>query len=294
MPSAHLPGLYLILVAAIWGVTIPLMEQAVSLQDPFTFLSIRFTLAALPLLPYFLRHLDRYFLQLGSWLGLMHCIAFLFQLIGLQTVDASRGAFLTSTYVLWIPLLSSFFGMGWASTHELLSSLICLVGIYVLTGCDLQNFSKGDSWIIASALSIAMTIIYISKHGKAGANLYMLAYCQIVMTALFSWVPTLLCSDLDFSPLWLEPELLTIHLFCSLLGTVVAIGLQAKYQKQVSLQNVALIFSLEPLFALLTDSCFKSTLPSLSTLVGGMIIIGSIIYLELMKPKATTEAALSS
>ncbi|MCB1149675.1 MAG: DMT family transporter, partial [Chlamydiia bacterium] len=186
--NSKLAAFYLVVVAALWGLTFPLIETSVASLDPLIFVALRFTVAALPVLFYYVKHLDKACLKVGAALGVMHLGAFVFQTIGLQTVNASRAAFLTGIYVLMIPFLSPFLKMGRPTLHDVISALICCFGIYVLTGMDIGDFSVGDSWIILGDLFIAISVIYIGKHAQNNMDPYMLAYGQIVMTGLFSWV----------------------------------------------------------------------------------------------------------
>src|SRR5215216_3886720 len=100
----RLAGFYLVIVAAIWGLTFPLIEGSMKQQDPFLFVSLRFTLASIPLLPYFLKRVTMKFLAIGGCLGFLNAGAFITQTIGLQSVNASRAAFLTGAYVLLVPM----------------------------------------------------------------------------------------------------------------------------------------------------------------------------------------------
>lgn len=284
MKQTTISAFCLVLVAAIWGLTFPLINYSMQTQDPFLFVALRFTVAALPILPYFWKRFKKEMLVSGLILGAVHCGAFLTQTIGLQTVSSSRAAFLTSLYVLMIPLISPLFRMGSPNKHDLLSAIGCCCGVYVLIGSDLGGMTVGDVWILLGALFIAISIIYIGKLSTQFSNPYMLAYSQIVITAAFSWIPCITFQRLNGSS-FLNFEALGILLLCSLLCTIVAIVLQSKHQKFVSVQSAALIFSLEPVFAALFDASITAALPPLSTLFGGLIILSSILYLELMRTK---------
>ncbi|MES2198543.1 MAG: DMT family transporter [Chlamydiota bacterium] len=276
--------LFLVIVAALWGLTFPLIEASMKLQDPFLFVALRFSLAALPLLPYFFKHLTKELLIVGIVVGLLNCGAFLTQTIGLQTINASRAAFITGIYVLLIPFFSPLFKMGKPGRHEFLSAAICCIGIYVLTGCNMGKLSIGDMWIFACAFFTAISIIYIGRFSKNNLNPYMIAYSQIVMTAIFAWMFCPFFSDFHFAALK-NPQFLSALTICSFFATILAIVLQSKYQKYVSLQKTALIFSLEPLFASCFDTLITGIAPKLYTIIGGVLILGSIIYLEVFKPK---------
>ena len=174
--------------------------------------------------------------------------------------------------------------MGYPTRHDVLSAVICCLGIFILTECDIGQISKGDIWIVSSAVLIGLSIVYIGQQAKSDMDPFMLSYSQIVMTALFSWVPALFFSDMNFMPFQTTQGLTSLFI-CSIFATILAITLQAKYQKYVSLQNAALIFSLEPVFAAVFDVILRGATPKIYTLVGGVVILASIVYLERFKPK---------
>ncbi len=289
MPASKVASFYLFIVAALWGLTFPLIGEAMGTQDPFLFVSLRFSLAALFVLPYFLRRLNKEILIVGTLLGLIQSCVFISQTVGLKTVNPARAAFLTGMSVLLVPFLSPLLKMGYPNRHDLISGLICCFGIFVLTECDIGHISLGDFWIIFGAFFIGLSIVYIGQQAKREINPFMLAYAQVVMTALFSWVPTLLFSDMDIAP-FLTTQAIVLLSTCSFLATILAMALQAKYQKDVSLQSAALIFSLEPVFAALFDILLRGTTPQVYTLIGGIIILSSVVYLERMKPEKTVES----
>lgn len=284
MVQSKLAALYLLIVAALWGLTFPLIGESVQTQDPIIFVALRFSLAALFVLPYFLKNLCWKTFAVGCMLGLIQSSVFITQTIGLETVNVSRAAFLTGINVLVVPFLAPLLKMGSPTRHDVISASICCLGIYFLTECNLGQMSIGDLWVLVSALLIGFSIVYIGKQAASEIDPLMLSYGQIVMTAIISWIPAFFFSTFDFSP-FLTVQAITSLTICSLLATILAITLQAKYQKYVSLQFAALIYSLEPVFAAFFDYLLMGTAPKTYTLIGGTIILLSIIYLECFRPK---------
>ncbi len=289
MNQSKLAPLYLLLVAALWGLTFPLIGESVQTQDPIIFVALRFSLAALFVLPYFLKHLCKKTFVVGCILGVIQSVVFITQTIGLETVSASRSAFLTGINVLVVPFLSPLLKMGYPTRHDVVSALVCCFGIFVLTECDLGQITRGDVWILMSALCIGYSIVYIGKQAATDIDPRMLAYGQIVMTAGMSWIPALFFSPFDFTPFF-TVQAVTSLTICSILATIVAITLQAKYQKYVSLQLAAILFSLEPVFAAIFDFLLQGAPPKTYTVIGGSIILASIFYLEMFRPKETEPA----
>ena len=279
-----LPSLLLLLATALWGLGFPLIEVGLKSQDPFLFVSLRFTIALVLLLPYFLKTLSRKVLVVGSTLGIMNLGAFLLQTYGMQTVSTPRAAFLTGLYVVLVPVFNHVLKMGRPNISDIISSLICAVGVFVLTGCSIAELSLGDLWEFISAIFIALSVVYIAKYAQKDFDPYTLTASQIVMTGLFSWVPTAFFSKFSLAAFHVPAYWMAV-LSCSILCTIIAIFLQSKYQKYVSAQKAAIIFSLEPVFAILFDTLFNKSGPGTHIVIGGLIILAGIVYLELWKPK---------
>lgn len=279
---SKLPFFSLMVVTLLWGLTFPLIELCMKLQDPFLFVALRFSVASIFALPFFLRRLSKKSVMTGVILGLLNCGAFITQTIGLMSVNASRAAFLTGIYVLLIPFLSPLFKLGIPRKSDVLCTILCFAGIYTLTGCDLQQITFGDVWILMSVIFIALSLVYISYVGKRGIDPFLLTNSQIVMTTVFAWISCCLFGNFDCSAL-MNTHYLPALLVCSLLATNIAILLQSKYQKRVSPQQAALIFSLEPVFGALFDFAIAGNRPTVYLIYGGGIILLSVVLCELWR-----------
>lgn len=281
---SRLPLFGLLIVAALWGLTFPLVEYCVQIQNPVLFVSLRFTLASAFVLPFLLKGLNKETIIVGAVMGAMNCGAFLTQTIGLQYVNASRAAFLTGIYVLLIPFIAPLFKMRAPTLIDFICACLCFSGIYILSGCDVSRFTFGDIWILLSVVFIAFSIVYVTYQGRRGVDPYMLSYSQIVMTGLFSWVGCGLFGNFDFSALQ-DMGYLSALFVCSFLATIVAIVLQSKFQKSVSAQQAALVFSLEPVFAALFDYLIMGSQPTKYLVYGGGIILISVMLAEILRPE---------
>lgn len=102
-------NLYLVLATLMWGITFPITRNALTEVDPFVFVSLRFTIATLVLLPmaYSLFYRTTKPIVLGSFIiGMLNAVAYLCQTIGLQTVSSARAAFITGSSVIFVPFIS--------------------------------------------------------------------------------------------------------------------------------------------------------------------------------------------
>lgn len=267
---------FLVVVAALWGLTFPLIENSVQVQDPFIFVSLRFTLAALFLLPHFFKTFSRKMLIAGIFLGIINCGAYLTQTIGMQTISASRAAFITGTNALFVPLIAPLFLLPKATFFDIVSALVCCAGLYVLTGSDISKLSAGDLWVILCAFSVALSIAYTAYLANRNFDPMTITCSQIVITAIFSWLLSCFFAEFEVESLKSTSVLVSL-LYCSLFATIVALALQTKYQKYVSAPKTALIFCLEPVFAAFFDRLINQSTLELPTIIGGGLILMSLV-----------------
>jgi drug/metabolite transporter (DMT)-like permease len=268
-------NLYLVLATMMWGATFPLTRNALTAVDPFVFVSLRFAIAALFLLPLVigLFHKTSKVLIWGSLLvGVFNAAAYLCQTIGLQTVNSARGAFITGSSVVVVPFLAPLFRLNKPTTIDIVCALIGFLGLAVLTDVRHLQISRGDIWIFLGAMAFSLQITYLQRLTQIVKDYKLLAFYQLLFTIPFV---LLLTRGHDFSAA-IHPKALSGILFCALFATSLAYYLQNKYQKFTSASKVALIFALEPLFASIFGF-INHEIPAKSTIYGGLILLASLI-----------------
>lgn len=276
--------LLLILVTAIWGLTFPLIHNAVTHIAPLTFIFVRFSLATVFLLPMIwqaLRQTNLPLLFASVIIGLLNSVTYIAQTIGLQTTTSARAAFITSTSVILVPFLMPVFGFGKPTGFEIFCSLICLAGLYILTGADITHISSGDKWVLLCAIANAFSIIYLQRVTQKHKEYKLLTFYPIVIVALASAV---FVPDKFNSTLLQLPVIIGVG-FCSIFATCIALWLQTKYQKFAPAPKVALIFCLEPLFASIFGLVINGDAITHNIMLGGAFILMSLMLPELRRLK---------
>src|SRR5947209_5097563 len=97
-------ALALVAVAAVWGVTFPVVKESVTRVPPFEFLALRFALAAVVTTIAFgpqVRGLGRDGRRAGLVAGLALFSGYAFQTVGLQYTRASNAGFVTGLFVVF-------------------------------------------------------------------------------------------------------------------------------------------------------------------------------------------------
>jgi drug/metabolite transporter (DMT)-like permease len=267
-------------VTAIWGASFVVVQDALRLADPFTFLVLRFTLAAAVLTAFDWRGLlHRRILVAGAALGVLLFVGFITQTAGLQFTTPSRSGFLTGLSVLLVPFVSLLLFRRWPSPPVLLGVALAVAGLWFLTGgmsAAGGETAKGDLLTIACAVAFAFYIVLLEPAAQVHRSTPLVAV-QLWVVAVLALVA------LPFVPRHLDPTpaLWWAVLYTGVLSTAVCLLAQTWAQARTSAVRAALIFALEPVFAALWSVLVGRERLGARELTGGTLIVLGIVAAEL-------------
>lgn len=274
----------MLLVTFFWGLTFPFIRAAVRDLHPFVFVAARFALALLVFLPFVLasrriRGGLRSVLLAGVVLGVLAWGGYLTQTMGLKTVSAGRAAFITGLSVILVPLLSPVFRAGRPKALEIVAAVVAAFGLFLLTDPRGEGITTGDLLVLACAGIYAVYIHVLQIFLKRKPNAFSLTFVQIAsVTALaFLALPLVEVGQQHFTPMaW------GALLFTATFATGGTFWLQANYQSRTSPQRVALIFSMEPVFATLFAYLLLGETLNRMGQAGAFLIFVSVLGVELL------------
>lgn len=270
--------LLLLACAVIWGATFVTIKSIVS-ESPFTLVAVRFGIAAVFYLPFYIRQKEksRSGFIAGLTLGFWVFIGYSFQTAGLETIDASRSAFITHLLVLftfplqWLLLKKRPYVSSW------IALFIIIPGAWFLLGHQSEKASfTGDMFTLICAFGFAMNITLINVFEKKAKD-EELIFLQMVVTSILA----MLTAGIKGEPF---PETgtgyITGILFLSLGATLLTLFLQVRYQKVTTPARAAILFSMEPVFATLIAFLFLSEVFSTFEWIGAALILTGVIVSE--------------
>ncbi len=231
-----------------WGVTFTIVKQAVESVDVFVFLSQRFILAFLLILPIGMLKggkLDARTIRQGCVMGLFLFGAYAFQTVALLFTSASNTGFLTGLNVVMVPVLSSLMLKHRIPATIKIAVTLSVAGLFLLCGNGSLNFNQGDLLAAICALCVTLHLIYTGEYARS-SDYYWLTTVQLGVVALLSVVFAVARGKQVF--VW-HPHLLWPLLICAVIATVFAFLVQTSMQRFISHSNTALIFCTEPVFA---------------------------------------------
>lgn len=271
----------LILTAAIWGFAFVVVKDSVDTIPPVYMVSIRYTIAAVllgfVLIPQF-KKLNRYYWIHGAVTGLMLALGYITQTIGCKYTTAGKNAFLTTIYVILIPLISWPLNKKRPHFVVFLSAVMALVGIGLLA---LRNeggvlgFNVGDILTLICGLFYALHIIFTAKFSQ-NKNPVILTWIQFIVAAVFSWAVSPLIDGSFSVALLKSSRVIFSMLYLGIFSSLVAFLLQNICLKYMESSLASLFLSLESVFGVIFSAIFLRERMTLVMIIGCVLIFAAI------------------
>jgi drug/metabolite transporter (DMT)-like permease len=274
-----MPTFLLILVTIVWGSTFVVIKDTVRSVDPFFIVFARLGIASLAMTG-FLAVKDRRLLadrrawRQGSLLGGLLAVIYGSQTIGLQYTSSGHSAFITSAAVAVVPVIL-FLGFGERfSRKQGASVLAVLLGLFLLTYDFSTRINAGDAITLLTAAAYAAHVVLAGRFVRNTATLPLI-HAQFTAAALVALLAFLAGRGQAWTP-GREGALALGYL--GLAGTLFCYFVSVWAQNFVNSVKVAMIFSLEPLFAAGFGFLFLGERLSIREGLGGMLMLAGILW----------------
>ena len=248
--------IYLILATVIWGGAFVAQSVGMDHVGPFTFQTLRCTLAALFLFPlnrvtgkkeeFIRKWTDRKLCTTGILAGLALFCAASLQQVSLQHTTAGKAGFLTAMYIVLVPMLGLFIGKK-PNLNAWISVAMAVLGLYLLSGADLKNINFADWMLLGCAFFFAVQITIIDRIGLGFDGIRLNCVQSLVcavLSSLFMWFT----EDSDMGNIlrcWLP------LCYAGILSMGIAYTLQIFGQQKLEPTQASILMSLESVFALI-------------------------------------------
>ncbi len=275
----------LLLAAAIWGFAFVAQRKGAEYIGPHVFNTIRFVLGTLSLVPLYLFSRQKtaalYFdwkrvLRSGFFLGLLLFIASTAQQIGMSYTEASKAGFITSLYVILVPIFGLFIGKK-ASKTLWLGATFALTGLYVLSVRKGFILEYGDTLMFISAVFFALHMLMIGRFAPKH-NVILLSVFQFAVASILSFIAALYYEEFEWASI--RPAIIPL-LYAGLFSVGIAFTLQAYAQKRAQAAHAAIIFSFESVFALIGGWLILNESISLKAGIGSLLMLSGIIISQI-------------
>jgi drug/metabolite transporter (DMT)-like permease len=280
----------------IWGATFVVVKNGLAHASPFVFLAVRFTIAAVLMAlfrPPVIRKIERQELFAGMRLAFFMFAGYCFQTAGLQYTTAANSAFVTGSSVVLVPLLLGVFWGRRLTRWIYGGAFAALIGLYFLTvpAGGLRYLNRGDVLTFVAAGFYAVHIILVGEYSQEH-SVSALSLIQVAGCAAIAWPLTGFAGAIHWQPVrfeWGWPLFASI-LICAVFATAVAFTLQLWAQQYTSPGHAAILFVLEPVFAMLTSYLLLHERMSARSTMGASLVVAGILIAELLAEPAAPEA----
>ena len=272
----------LLTVSAAWGLAFVVMKDAIQRQSVNNFLFTRFTLAVIVMIlirPQTIKLFNKDLLQRGGLAGIFLGLGYIAQTLGLERTGAAITGFITGLYVVLTPLIASIVLKEKITKFTWLCIAVATFGLGLLS---IRGFSVGigEMFVLASAVLFAAHIIALSKW-SLGRDVYAMTVIQLTMCAILAG----LASAVEGYSLPPDRGVWSVVIFTAVFATAVAFIVQTWSQAHMSATKVAVILTMEVVFAALFAILLGGERLTLQTAIGGILVVVAMYLIVLKEQK---------
>ena len=277
-----------ILCSFIWGTGFIAQDMGMDHIGPFTFSAGRLFLGFFTLLPIFIvfefkkikkanlnyKKVFIYFIIISFLLSYGNSL----QQFALLLTDVANAAVYTVLYVVIVPFVAYFFFSKDTHWSVWPSVLICIVGGFLLTELDNVSVRTGDAIAVFNAFFWAFHIVFISRFLRIFNFPITIATFQCLVAGIFAFIPALTFEDFSFFNLLLEWKEL---MYAGVLSSGIAFLLQIYAQQNLNPAPVAIIFTLEGVWAAIFGWLILDQYLNEIKIIGILLILTAVIFSQL-------------
>lgn len=287
---------FLMLTAIIWGTAFVAQREGMSSIGPFMFSALRMYLGTLTLLPiiYFYtvktnanpnlpvpsfsekKAAKKTLVQGGLWCGLIIFFAANFQQVGLVSTSAGKTAFITTLYILLVPIIGIFLKRKltwtiWAGVA------LGTAGLYFLCITESLSIAFGDLIILVGAFFWALHILFMDYYAPKVMVAKLIAIQFFVSGTLSLFVSLIL------EPIMLEGLMnaMPTILYTGIMSSGFAFTFQGLGQKDANPTTASIILSTEALFGAIAGYLFLSEVFTQREFLGCVLMFAAVIIAQM-------------
>lgn len=277
-------SMLLLLTAAIWGFAFVAQRKGMDYLGPFTYTGLRFLLGSLSLIPVIMllggrgdtAEVDSSFssiLKAGIIAGTVLFIAATLQQVGLQYTTAGKAGFITSLYIVIVPIMGLFMKQK-TNAFIWAGAIVAAAGLYLLSINEDFTIQLGDLLQLIGAFFWAAHIIILGIVARKLDPLKFSAV-QFAVTGLWSMIAASIFEDIQIQGI-IDGAIPL--LYGGIFSAGVAYTIQAIAQKNAKTSHAAIALSMEAVFAAIGGAILLHERLPLKGYVGaGLMLAGMLI-----------------
>ena len=263
----------LIATTILWGTSFIITKTLTQDVPVFLYLGLRFLIGALGFAPFLFKHkkFNKKVVQLGAITGTVNFLSMVFQTYGLQTISAGRAAFITGLGTIFVPFIVWLGYKKKLKTKNWLAAILSIFGMGFLFLEGLGGLFLGDILVLMCAIMYALFIVLNDKYLQL-VDIYIYSFVQLFITSMLSFGGSIIVNEMfNFTSIdgifWFS--LIYLGIFVTTL-TFIFISWGQKQNKNPV--QTAIIFNLEPVFAVIFAFLIGNEILNLLEIIGCSII----------------------
>lgn len=277
-------SLLLLLTAAIWGFAFVAQRKGMDYIGPFTYTGIRFLLGSLSLLPVIKLlggreesgnkgDTSKDIIKAGIIAGTVLFIAATFQQVGLQYTTAGKAGFITSLYIVIVPIMGLFMKQR-SNVFIWIGAIVAAFGLYLLSINEDLTIQFGDLLQLIGAFFWAAHIIILGIVAKK-LDPIKFSGIQFAVTGTWAIAAAFIFEDIQMQGI-IDASIPL--LYGGIFSAGVAYTIQAIAQKDAKTSHAAIALSMEAVFAAIGGAIILHERLSLKGYIGaGLMLAGMLI-----------------
>jgi len=269
----------LLSVSVAWGLSFILMKDAIARQSVNNFLFTRFSVAALVMVlirPKIFKLIDRGLLLRAWAAGVFLGSGYILQTLGLARTGAAITGFVTGLYIVLTPLFASIFLRQRVGRFTWSCIAIATLGLALLS-IHGWSIGLGELLTFFSAVFFALHITALSKW-SSGRDTYAMTVVQLTACAVMAGLASI-PGGYQLPP---DSGVWGVVIFTAVFATVIAFIIQTWSQAHMSAVKVAVILTMEVVFAALFAILLGGERLTIKSSIGGILVV-SAMYLIVVK-----------
>jgi drug/metabolite transporter (DMT)-like permease len=269
----------LLSVSAAWGLAFVVMKDAIERQTVNNFLFSRFVLAVVVMImirPQCVKLFNKDLLLRASTAGLFLGAGYILQTLGLARTGAAITGFITGLYVVFTPLIAAVVLKARITLVTWACVGVATIGLALLS---LQGWSIGfgELLVLGSAFAFGAHIIALGKW-SSGRDAYAMTVVQLAMCAVLTGVASVFEGGYQLPP---DSGVWSTVIFTAVACTAVAFVIQTWSQAHMSTTKVAVILTMEVVFAAFFAIVFGGETLTLQKAFGGTLVVIAMFVIVL-------------
>ncbi len=300
-------NILLLITAFIWGSAFVAQKSGMEYIEPFTFNGIRTFIGGLVLIPVILimnrgkaaeetlsqgekKQQNKLLVIGGVCCGTVLFIASSLQQFGVMYTTAGKAGFITTLYVVMVPVISILIGKK-IRPIMWLCVIMGAVGLYLLCMTDASfKLTFGDTLVLLCAVAFSVHIMVVD-HFSPKMDGVKLSCIQFITAGTLGLVGMIIFENPNLDAIlqcWLP------ILYAGVLSSGVGYTLQVVAQKHAEPTVASLLMSLESVFAVIAGAILLHEVMSPRELFGCVVIFAAVIIAQLPSKEERMEKRLKN